>query len=526
MPPGPQEERTTARTLPRDGRRGREIAYRGNEGWPRGRWGEGVPIEPGDTQGTGAGHRVLRVYTLGSFRLFRGDEDLHPERWELQKAVSLLKYLVVEEGRWVPSEVLLDLFWPEADADRGLRTLRTAFYKLRHALEPELRPYAPSTYIASSRGRYRFRTESPHWFDFQAFLERARAARQAIERGDRAGAVNHIESALELYGGDFLPEDRYEDWAALPRERLSQEYLELVLRLAQLLRTSDSDTARVLSHLRAAAARAPEREDVQRELMWYLARSGNVAQALRQYDALRRMLREEFGVEPAPETRALYRQLAEGQFAAVPLPRPGHEPSAAPRPGAAVVALPGRRAEDLHQAPAASRAQVERPGPSPGAFVADWPTFRRLVHVERRRLTRWAVTVALGAIEIGAEGPARDLPWDEAEPDLERRAQQARRPARSGGHDRGLDGEVFADWQREVALRLRQGDVVCPVDERLLLVLLPHADGPTADRVMQRLVRVATEQAQKARSPHNAGPAAPHEGATVGYRLFGLQPAA
>ncbi len=422
--------------------------------------------------------------------------------------------------------MLLDLFWPEADADRALRTLRTAFYKLRHALEPELRPYAPSTYIASSRGRYRFRTESPHWFDFQAFLEHSRAARQALERGDRAGAAALIESALELYGGDFLPEERYEDWAALPRERLLQEYLELVLRLAQLLRTSDGDTARVLAHLRAAAARAPEREDVQRELMWYLARSGNVAQALRQYEALRRMLREEFGVEPAPETRALYRQLAEGQAAAAFPGKAAVAPVAGTRPGGAVVALPGRRADDLRQAPPTLKAEPQRAAPSPGAFVADWPTFRRLVHVERRRLTRWAVTVALGAIEIGAEGTARDIPWDEAEPDLDRRARLARRPERPGGHDRELDGQVFAAWQREVALRLRQGDVVCPVDEGLLLVLLPHADGPTADRVMQRLVRVAAEQAQKVGSPEEAAWAAPQGSAPVGYRLFGLQPAA
>lgn len=495
---------------------------------PDGCRGEGVPIEPGATQGTGTAKRVLRVFTLGCFRLFRGDEDLHPERWELHKAVSVLKYLVVEEGRWVPSEVLLDLFWPEADPDRALRALRTAFYKLRHALEPELRPYAPSTYIASSRGRYRFRTESPHWFDFQAFLERGQAARQAMQRGDHAGAVNQIERALELYAGDFLPEDRFEDWAALPRDRLFQEYLELVRCLAQLLQTSSGGVARVLPHLRAAAARAPEREDIQRQLMWCLARSGNLGEALRQYEALRRVLQEEFGVEPAPETQALYRQLAEGQAGVATLGEPGGEMPVGPRPAPGTVALPAGRVEDLPRGPAAGR-QPGRMGASPGAFVADWPTFRRLVHVERRRLTRWAVRVALGAVEVGAAPSSRPRSWDEAEPELERRAQQARPPARRGQSDSRLDGEVFADWQREVALRLRQGDVVCPVDEGLLLVLLPHADGPTAERVMQRLVQVAAGRAQEVDLPAAPAPAGSSGTVTgtvtVGYCLFALQPA-
>ncbi|MEW6049346.1 MAG: hypothetical protein AB1609_23215, partial [Bacillota bacterium] len=116
--------------------------------------------------------------------------------------------------------------------------------------------------------------------------------------------------------------------------------------------------------------------------------------------------------------------------------------------------------------------------PSPGAFVADWPTFRRMVQIERRRMQRWSVPVTLIVIQLGTSTIDPGQSWEEVEAFY----QQHVEPNGTG---------AAAAWQMRAASHLRQGDVVCPVGDRWLLVLLPHADEAAARRVAERLACLA-----------------------------------
>ena len=53
-------------------------------------------------------------------------------------------------------------------------------------------------------------------------------------------------------------------------------------------------------------------EDVHRDLMEVLHFSGKRSQALRQFEACRRALQEEFDVAPVMETETLYRRILAG----------------------------------------------------------------------------------------------------------------------------------------------------------------------------------------------------------------------
>jgi pentatricopeptide repeat protein len=54
---------------------------------------------------------------------------------------------------------------------------------------------------------------------------------------------------------------------------------------------------------------APYRESGYRHLMRALARGGNTAEALRVYEQLRTLLRDELGIAPCAETLALHGEL-------------------------------------------------------------------------------------------------------------------------------------------------------------------------------------------------------------------------
>jgi DNA-binding SARP family transcriptional activator len=54
---------------------------------------------------------------------------------------------------------------------------------------------------------------------------------------------------------------------------------------------------------------APYRETAHRLLMEALERRGNLAEALRAYERLRTLLREELGAKPSPAMQAVHRRL-------------------------------------------------------------------------------------------------------------------------------------------------------------------------------------------------------------------------
>jgi pentatricopeptide repeat protein len=54
---------------------------------------------------------------------------------------------------------------------------------------------------------------------------------------------------------------------------------------------------------------APFRETAYLILMKALAESGNIAEALRVYDHLRLLLRDELGIAPSPAVQSVYRRL-------------------------------------------------------------------------------------------------------------------------------------------------------------------------------------------------------------------------
>jgi DNA-binding SARP family transcriptional activator len=96
----------------------------------------------------------------------------------------------------------------------------------------------------------------------------------------------------------------YEDWVLGVRERLRLRLLHALEELSLQLRRSGRATAAVEAGHVAVLAE-PLRESGQRALIEAHQAAGNWAVARRQYDAFRRVLRREVGVEPSAELTAV-----------------------------------------------------------------------------------------------------------------------------------------------------------------------------------------------------------------------------
>src|SRR5207247_10869265 len=120
-------------------------------------------------------------------------------------------------------------------------------------------------------------------------------------------------SAVGRYRGGFLSgfavdERAFEDWVIGHRERLRALMRDGLARLVAH-DARDGNVPRALETARRGLALDPLDEAMHRELMRLHAAAGHPVAALRQYQVCVDALQRELGVEPAPETRALYRKL-------------------------------------------------------------------------------------------------------------------------------------------------------------------------------------------------------------------------
>jgi len=229
----------------------------------------------------------------------------------LSKERALLAYLAVETSQLAgpsPRTLLAGLLWPNRPERAALASLRTALASLRAVLRD--RETSPPL-LQVTRETIQLDPAGDHWLDvaeFWALVGDGEAERPAHER---------LEEAIALYRGDFLAgfsvveSPEFEDWTLLMRERLLQQVLDAMRRLAGH-HEGRGEFGRACEVARRRVELAPWEEEAHRALMRVLAQSGQRGAALAQYETCRQALVEELGVEPGPETTALYEQIRDG----------------------------------------------------------------------------------------------------------------------------------------------------------------------------------------------------------------------
>ncbi|MCX8103813.1 MAG: winged helix-turn-helix domain-containing protein, partial [Candidatus Bipolaricaulota bacterium] len=162
---------------------------------------------------------MIKISLLGRFSVERDGQSLAPETWKNAKTQALLKILAGERGRVFSADELIEYLWPgeELDLRSAASNLRSRVAELRKILEPSLGRGERSRYIWTERGGYVFRAESDCWIDTEEFSRCEERGRRAHRAGDFDEARASFEQAIALYRGEYLAEDRYEEWAVQTR---------------------------------------------------------------------------------------------------------------------------------------------------------------------------------------------------------------------------------------------------------------------------------------------------------------------
>lgn len=225
------------------------------------------------------------------------------------KAQALLIYLVMSSGRHSRNR-LANLLWSEFSDDQARNNLRTALSNLRGLVGPHL---------SIERDAVAYKRDMPYWLDVDVVQE---TFGSSLEKQ----AISRIREATALYRGNLLDgfqvrnAPAYEDWVLHQRENLHG----LVLR--GLSQTADRSIAEGeyevgLEVTRRLLTLEPWHEQSHRQRLLLLAYTNQRSAAMAQYEVCRSILWEEFGVEPMPETTALFEKIKTSEIAP-PIPAP------------------------------------------------------------------------------------------------------------------------------------------------------------------------------------------------------------
>jgi DNA-binding SARP family transcriptional activator len=238
---------------------------------------------------------TLEIQLFGAPQLLLNGQIVY----SLRRKNRALTYYLAAQGGKSTREKLLTFFWPDHERSTAQPILRTMIHDLRKCLGKAIEvddqniAFAPDTSIDAQ--------------DFSTAIQSSLVDAQKLAE------------ALSLYKGDFLDgfslsdSPQFDDWVNFERERYRLMAMHGFADLSHRYEANHNYSA-ALASARRALAFNPFQEDVQRDIMRLLYLNGDRAGVIQEYEALRKLMDEELGVLPMPETRALYDSIINDTF--------------------------------------------------------------------------------------------------------------------------------------------------------------------------------------------------------------------
>jgi len=246
---------------------------------------------------------VLQIETLGSFEVTLDGNKIPDSAWKRDTAIQLFQFFITSRNsRALHKASIIDRIWGEMDEKAGNRNFKAALHQLTKTIEPDRINRDDYSFIIRQGLTYRLDT-SKIWMDIDALDDLIIIGNQSVN--DRPEeALLAYQQAVDLYRGIYLPNRIYEDWCADERERTQVLVLGAMMSLAKLqLTRNPNETIRMAIRVLQID---PTWEEAYRLQMEAYLEEGNRPLAVKAYHKCQQILKQEFEIEPLPETRRLF----------------------------------------------------------------------------------------------------------------------------------------------------------------------------------------------------------------------------
>lgn len=318
----------------------------------------------------------IRVIMLGRFDILAEGKSTVSFFGHSPKGILLLKYLLLNREREIPTAELIDALWPEPDKGNPENALKTLVSRLRASLA-EASPYLENCIVSEPRA-YRWNNDIAYTIDVVEFEQLCRLVNGQATLD--ATARERYAQILDLYKGD-LSDSMVEDWLATRSMYLHHLYMAAAYRyIGLLVKEGDYDMAGEVCH--TALNIDPYDERLNADLIRIYDAQGHRGAALKQYRFITDAHSKYLGVEPSRMILDLYEPL---------------------------IRTANQNEVDIDSI----REELREPGGQDGAFVCDYAIFRDIYHFHRRNKERSdsKMYLALATVEPGGNGkvPQADL---------------------------------------------------------------------------------------------------------------------
>jgi len=255
---------------------------------------------------------ILRINVLGPLEVVVDDRARTPKTPKIRTVLALL---IANPNETVFTEHLIEELWGGKVPRSAAGTVQTYIYQLRRAIQID----EPEIGLVTKPSGYQLRV-NPERLDIHQFERLAEQGSAALDAGDLSRASHLLYRALRLWRGPAFG-------GVECGQRLNAYIVRLEEnKLAVLERRIEADLRQgrhreLVGELKALVATHPLHEWLYSRLMLTLYLSGRRCEALEVYQAFRRRLREELGLDPSPELQRLQRALLTGSIPGYGHPR-------------------------------------------------------------------------------------------------------------------------------------------------------------------------------------------------------------
>lgn len=232
----------------------------------------------------------MQVRCFGKFKVFAGSGEV---KFRTSKAEELLAYLIDGRGAEISRDEIIDRLWPDYDGDRAVAHFNTTLYNVRKALQQN----GIQASIKHSRGCYRLDAASIEC-DYHRFLSST-----SVSRVINDITIVDYEEAAALYTGDYLGGNQFQ-WSERSRMMLKEKYVRLLLDMAEYYKSARKHD-RAVELLKTGLMHDPLHTDLNYRLVEMLMALKKRITAVKYYEAYRRELKNELGLEPEIKLKKL-----------------------------------------------------------------------------------------------------------------------------------------------------------------------------------------------------------------------------
>ncbi len=243
----------------------------------------------------------MKIFCLGNFQILDDSNNrINLSNTKSKKSRSLLRFFVANRGKWISSSALCEMYWSGMDEEYAKMNLQCTVHMIRRMLGNRFILYRDDGYIFDPEGKVEIDAEK---FD--------KAVKEAVKISDPNLKKQLLQSAIEMYKGDYMQEDLYEDWVLRYREYYKDIFVTALIELSRIYLEERNPIEALALSKRALAEDVFNEQACSLTMMAYSA-IGNSAEAVLMFHNFTARLKKELQVEPSKELLNTYQSIISG----------------------------------------------------------------------------------------------------------------------------------------------------------------------------------------------------------------------